>query len=210
MSTTPLNDSPDAQKRKHLIFRDIKGFRIGKLECAKLCRAYPLRPAIQISYDVEYDCIALADASRSVQSSASSLRGIPTVCFLCHYTGVSIFVRILPRSSNNIVSVSISTVFRPSNNIHSNAKGGISIPMLSRGYCNRLVGKKLFAENSKLSCKHLFMLSVWRLVCWRSRNLPIKRMSSCRSLAPFPNRGTTRGVLWKFSLSFLRERSSRS
>jgi len=131
-------------------------------------------------------------ACRCEQPSVSSLRGIPTVYFLWHYTGVSISVRILPRSSNNVGSVSLSTIFRPSNNIHSSAKVGISIPLLSRGYCDRLIDKKLFAENSELSCKRLFMFSFWRLVCWRSRNLPIKHISSCRTLAPFPNRGTTR------------------
>jgi hypothetical protein len=101
--------------------------------------------------------------SRAVQSSVCVMRGIPTVCFLWHYTGVSISVRILPRSSNNVGSVSLSTVFRPSNNIHSSAKVGISIPLLSRGYCDRFVVKKLFAENSRLSCKLLFMFSDWRL-----------------------------------------------
>jgi hypothetical protein len=144
-------------------YSENKRVRHWGLECPNLCRANPLRPAIQTRHDMECDCIALADASRSVQPSVSSPRGIPPVCFLWHYTGVSISVRILPRSSNNVGSVSLSTVFRPSNNIHSNAEGGISIPLLSRGYCDRLVKKNLFAENRELSCKRLFMFSDWRL-----------------------------------------------
>jgi hypothetical protein len=97
-----------------------------------------------------------------------------------------------PDPATTVESVSISTVFRPSNNIHSNAKRSISIPMLSRGYCDRLVDKKLFAENSELNCKRLFMFSVWRLFAGEVEISPIKHMSYCRSLAPFPKRGTTR------------------
>jgi len=199
----PIQRFPLCAETKLLDIPRIQEFGIVDLECPNLCRAYPLRPAVQTRHDMECDCIALADASRSVQPSFSSLRGIPNICFLWHYTGVSISVRILPRSSNNVGSVSLSTVFRPSNNIHSSAKVGISIPLLSRGYCDRLVDKKLFAENSEPSCKRLFMFSFWRLVCWRSRNLPIKHMSSCRSLAPFPNTGTTCGFFGNFCYHFL-------
>jgi hypothetical protein len=159
---------------------------------------------------MECDCIALANASRSVQPSIFSLRGISTVCFLWQYMGVSISVRILPRSSNNVVSVSTSTVFRPSNNIHSNAKGGISIPMLSRGYCDRLVVKKLFAENSELSCKRLFMFSDWRLF---AGDVGIFQLNIC-PLAdhwpPFQIDGQSVGPLEILAITFLRARSCRS
>jgi hypothetical protein len=64
------------------------------------------------------------------------------------------------------------------------AKGGMSVPILGRGCCNVSINNKMFAENSKFSCKCPFMFLVWQALCWRSRSVAVKRMCSRRSLAP--------------------------
>jgi len=63
-SPQPHLTIPDARKRNYSVSREIIGFHSGELECANLRRAYPLRPAIQISNDVDYDCIGLADPTK--------------------------------------------------------------------------------------------------------------------------------------------------
>jgi hypothetical protein len=78
----PIQRYSRCAKQNYSIFRGLKGVGIEISKRANLCRADPLRPAIQTRHDMECDCIALADASSSVQPSVSSLRGIPNICFL--------------------------------------------------------------------------------------------------------------------------------